>query len=55
MKAVVRFFSHNWSLKLLALVLALIVYYSMRESIRSSGGTSISPKGSFDDRPQITK
>lgn len=35
MKKFLAIFTHNWSLKLLALVLALVVFYVVRGSIRS--------------------
>jgi len=56
MKALFRMFTRNWGLKLLALALALVVYYSIRESIRSSGFSATdSMKGTFNDRPQNAK
>ena len=41
MKTLIGLFRRNWGLKLLALVLALVIYYSMRDSI---GGGRV-PKG----------
>ena len=38
MKAFIDFFRRNWGLKLLALVLAIVVYYSMRDEIKKTGG-----------------
>ena len=51
-----RFFSHltrNWGLKLLAFVLALIIFYAVRDSIRVRGHHSIQNfmKGSSDAEP----
>ena len=31
------FFTRNWGLKLLSLILAIVVYYSMKEKVPSSG------------------
>ena len=36
MKAVLDMFRRNWGLKLLALVLAVVVYYSMRDEMKNS-------------------
>lgn len=36
MKAFINLFRRNWGLKLLALVLAVIVYYSMRDEMKNS-------------------
>ena len=36
MKAFLDIFRRNWGLKLLALVLSLVVYYSMRDSSNSN-------------------
>lgn len=56
MNAFKRIFLHNWWLKLLALVLALAVYYSLRDSARKSGISPVdSMKGTFNDRIQATK
>ncbi len=56
MKSIVKMFSRNWGLKLLALALALIVYYSLKESVQTpSFGGMGSMKGTFNDRPQGTK
>jgi len=54
MKALVHLFSHNLGLKLLALVLALLVYYSLRESIRSPNGeyAPVFPKGTLNVGPE---
>ena len=38
MKAILNIFRHNWGLKLLALVLAIVVYYSMRDELKKSNG-----------------
>ena len=35
MKAFINLFRRNWGLKLLALVLAIIVYYSMRGEMKN--------------------
>ena len=50
MKTIIHLFTHNLGLKLLALVLALIDYYSMRESIRSPSGAyaPVFPKGTLN-------
>lgn len=50
MKKILTIFTNNWPLKLLALALAITVYYSMKDSTRvpSLGGnpnTSIFRKG----------
>ena len=56
MKAFLKIFTRNWGLRLLALALALIVYYSLRESIRTSKiGASDSMKGTLNDRSQNAK
>ena len=36
MKAILNLFRRNWGLKLLALALALVIYYSMRDSMGKS-------------------
>ncbi len=36
MKSFLDLFRRNWGLKLLALALALVIYYSMRDSMGSS-------------------
>lgn len=36
MKAILNLFRRNWGLKLLALALALVIYYSMRDSMGNS-------------------
>ena len=50
MKAFLDIFRRNWGLKLLALVLSLVVYYSMRDS---SNGNNVTRnpflKGAPDD------
>ena len=33
MKRLIAFFTSNWGLKILALALALVIYYSMRDSM----------------------
>jgi hypothetical protein len=43
MNTFISLFTRNWGLKLLALVLALVVYYSMRDSIRSSQSRPTAP------------
>ncbi|MCQ2390391.1 MAG: hypothetical protein MJ240_03105 [Kiritimatiellae bacterium] len=35
MKTLIAFFASNWGLKLLALVLAIAVYYSMKDTSRT--------------------
>ena len=56
MNAFKRMFLHNWWLKLLALLLALLVYYSLRDPARKSGMNPVdSMKGTFNDRIQATK
>jgi len=56
MNAFKRIFLHNWWLKLLALALALLVYYSLRDSARKSGKNTVdSMKGTLNDRIQATK
>ena len=48
MKRFFAIFTRNWSLKLLALVLALVVFYVVRASIRS-------PHGTFTETPSFMK
>lgn len=36
MRTILNLFCRNWGLKLLALALALVIYYSMRDSVGSS-------------------
>ena len=36
MRAFINLFRRNWGLKLLALVLAVVVYYSMRDEMKNS-------------------
>lgn len=36
MKKLLAIFTSNWGLKILALVLAVVVYYSMKETTRSN-------------------
>ena len=36
MKRLIAFFTSNWGLKILALILALVVFYSMKETSRSN-------------------
>ncbi|MBR4652086.1 MAG: hypothetical protein IKO72_01885 [Kiritimatiellae bacterium] len=38
MKGLLAFFTSNWGLKILALLLALIVYYSLKDSSRMARG-----------------
>ena len=38
MRRIIAFFTSNWGLKILALLLAIAMYYSMKET--SSGGRS---------------
>lgn len=42
MKAFLDLFRRNWGLKLLALILSLVVYYSMRDSA-NNGNVSNNP------------
>jgi hypothetical protein len=49
-------FTHNWRLKLLALGLALAVFYLVRMSIHNTGSMIPGPeKGSFNDRHQTAE
>ena len=51
-----RMFFHNCGLKILALLLAILVYYSLRESTRRPGASPVdSMKGTLNDRIQATK
>ena len=36
MKSFLNLFKRNWGLKILALILSLVVYYSMRDSAKSN-------------------
>ena len=36
MKRLIDFFTSNWGLKILALILALVVFYSMKETSRTN-------------------
>ncbi len=36
MKRLIAFFTSNWGLKMLALILALVVFYSMKETSRAN-------------------
>ncbi len=36
MKTLLAMFSDNWGLKILALVLAIVVYYSMKDDVRAN-------------------
>ena len=36
MRTILNLFRRNWGLKLIALALALVIYYSMRDSKRNS-------------------
>ena len=36
MKTIINFFTSNFGLKILALILAIIVYYAVRDSLASS-------------------
>ena len=36
MKRIIGFFTGNWGLKILALVLAIVVFYSMKDTTQSS-------------------
>ena len=60
MKALVmivfHIFTHNWRLKLLALGLALVVFYLVRMSIHTTVSViSDPPKGNFDVRHQTAE
>ena len=39
MTALLNLFRRNWGLKLLALILSLVVYYSMRDSAQNDNAT----------------
>lgn len=43
MKAFFSFFTRNWGLKLLSLILAIVVFYAVRDSIHSSRGHGNTP------------
>lgn len=50
MTALLDIFRRNWGLKLIALVLALVIYYSMRNTSEEDGVTQgIFMKGTVDD------
>lgn len=40
MKTIINFFTSNFGLKILALILAIIVYYAVRDSLVSSRGSA---------------
>ena len=40
MKRIIAFFTSNWGLKILALILALVAYCSMKESSHDGRGTN---------------
>ncbi len=40
MKSIINFFTSNFGLKILALVLAIIVYFAVRDSLVSSRNSS---------------
>ena len=40
MKSIISFFTSNFGLKILALVLAIIVYYAVRDSLVTARGNS---------------
>jgi hypothetical protein len=44
MKSIIAFFTSNFGLKLLALILAIIVFYAVRDSIKTSHGRSDPPR-----------
>lgn len=46
MKNNLSIFTHNWGTKLIALILAIVVFYWVRSSIRGSGNAG-SPAHSF--------
>ena len=52
MRGIIAFFTSNWGLKVLALILAIVVYYSMKESPHGGHGKNGSPtlilKGAVD-------
>ena len=52
MKRLIAFFTSNWGLKILALILALVVFYSMKETSRDTtrdhGRPSFNLKGPAD-------
>ena len=52
MKRLIAFFTSNWGLKILALILALVVFYSMKETSRAkardNGRPSFNLKGPAD-------
>ena len=43
MKYLISFFTSNWGLKILALILALVVFYSMKDSSRDTTYNETSP------------
>ena len=53
MKRLIDFFTGNWGLKILALILALVVFYSMKETSRTNahdnGHPAFNLKGPADD------
>ena len=44
MKTIINFFTSNFGLKILALILALIVYLAVRDSLVGSRGSSSEPQ-----------
>lgn len=40
MKSIISFFTSNFGLKILALILAIIVFYAVRDSLMASHGHS---------------
>ena len=52
MKRLISFFSSNWGLKILALILAIAVFYSMKETSRAdthdNGRPTFNLKGPAD-------
>lgn len=50
MKAVLSLFTHNWGTKLISLILAIVVFYWVRGSIRGSRPAGI-PTSSFMKGP----
>lgn len=48
MTALLDIFRRNWGLKLIALVLALVIYYSMRNSTEEAVARGIFMKGTVD-------
>ncbi len=47
MKITLGTFLENWGLKLLALILAIVVYYAVKDSLRYPGQSNNKSKSSF--------